>query len=85
MIIKNPTDARKEFYQLLKNVNDKHEPVFINGKNKDNDAVIIAMSDWKSMQETIYLEATGTMDQVREREKYNNGSTNVDDIDWDNL
>ncbi|WP_347130972.1 type II toxin-antitoxin system Phd/YefM family antitoxin [Staphylococcus capitis] len=85
MNIKTPTDARKDFYQLLKNVNDNHEPVFINGKNKDSDAVIIAMSDWKSIQETMYLEATGTMDQVREREKDNNGSTNIDDVDWDNL
>ncbi|HDJ3819610.1 TPA: prevent-host-death protein, partial [Staphylococcus aureus] len=25
------------------------------------------------------------MDKVREREKDNSGTTNIDDIDWDNL
>lgn len=85
MNIVTPTEARQDFYQLLKNVNDNHEPTYIHGKNKDSDAVIIGMNDWKIIQETIYLEATGTMDQVREREKDNNGSTNIDDIDWNNL
>lgn len=50
-----------------------------------NNAVIIGLEDWKSIQETIYLESTGTMDKVREREKDNSGTTNIDDIDWDNL
>ena len=68
MIITSPTEARKDFYQLLKNV-----------------AVIIGLEDWKSIQETIYLESTGTMDKVREREKDSSGTTNIDDIDWDNL
>ncbi|HJG67502.1 MAG TPA: type II toxin-antitoxin system Phd/YefM family antitoxin, partial [Staphylococcus ureilyticus] len=30
MNIKTPTNARKEFYELLKQVNDSHEPVIIN-------------------------------------------------------
>ena len=31
--------------------------------------MIIGLDDWKSIQETIYLESTGTMDKVRDREK----------------
>lgn len=85
MNIQSPTEARKNFYQLLRNVNDNHEPVFINGKNNESDAVIIGLEDWNSIQETMYLEATGTMNKVREREKDNSGKTNIDDIDWDNL
>ncbi|HHC8229952.1 TPA: prevent-host-death protein, partial [Staphylococcus aureus] len=27
MIITSPTEARKDFYQLLKNVNNNHEPI----------------------------------------------------------
>jgi antitoxin YefM len=85
MNIKTPTNAKKEFYELLKQVNDSHEPVIINSSKSENNAVIISQKDWDSIQETLYLETTGTMDKVREREKDNSGYTNVDDLDWDNL
>ena len=85
MNIKTPTNARKEFYELLKQVNDSHEPVIISSSKSQNNAVIISQKDWDSIQETLYLETTGTMDKVREREKDNSGYTNVDDLDWDNL
>ena len=85
MNIKTPTNARKEFYELLKQVNDSHEPVIISSSGSENNAVIISQKDWDSIQETLYLETTGTMDKVREREKDNSGYTNVDDLDWDNL
>jgi len=85
MNIKTPTNARKEFYELLKQVNDSHEPVIISSSKSENNAVIISQKDWDSIQETLYLESTGTMDKVREREKDNSGYTNIDDIDWDNL
>ncbi len=85
MNIKTPTNARKEFYELLKQVNDSHEPVIISSSKSENNAVIISQKDWDSIQETLYLETTGTMDKVREREKDNSGYTNIDDLDWDNL
>lgn len=85
MNITTPADARKDFYQLLKDVNNNHEPVFINGKNKENNAVIISQEDWNSIQDTMYLEVTGTMDKVREREKDNSGTSNIDNIDWNQL
>ena len=85
MNIKTPTNARKEFYELLKQVNDSHEPVIISSSKSENNAVIISQKDWDSIQETLYLETTGTMDKVREREKDNSGYTNVDDLDWDDL
>ncbi|BEJ47315.1 type II toxin-antitoxin system Phd/YefM family antitoxin (plasmid) [Staphylococcus epidermidis] len=80
-----PTDARKDLYNIIKHINTNHEPVFINGKSSENSAVLIWLDDWKSIQETLYLESTGTMEKVRERESDNSGFTNVDDIDWDNL
>ena len=85
MNIKTPTNARKEFYELLKQVNDSHEPVVISSSKSEKNAVIISQKDWDSIQETLYLETTGTMDKVREREKDNSGYTNIDDLDWDNL
>lgn len=85
MNIKTPTNARKDFYELLKQVNDNHEPVIISGSKSENNAVIVSQKDWDSIQETLFLESTGTMDKVREREKDNSGYTNIDDLDWDNL
>lgn len=85
MKIINPIDAKNDFYQLLKSVNNDHEPIYINSKNNNNDAVIIGKEDWKSIRETIYLEASGTMDIVRERENDNSGTTNINDIDWARL
>ncbi|MGT2341105.1 type II toxin-antitoxin system Phd/YefM family antitoxin [Staphylococcus aureus] len=35
MIITSPTEARKGFYQLLKNVNNNHEPIYISGNNAE--------------------------------------------------
>ncbi|AVO03410.1 prevent-host-death protein (plasmid) [Staphylococcus simulans] len=85
MNIKTPTNARKEFYELLKQVNNNHEPVIISGSKSENNAVIVSQKDWNSIQETLFLESTGTMDKVREREKDDSGYTNIDDLDWDNL
>ncbi len=69
MIITSPTEARKDFYQLLKNVNNNHEPIYISGNNAENNAVIIGLEDWKSIQETIYLESTGTIGQSKRKRK----------------
>lgn len=85
MNIKSPTNARKEFYELLKQVNDSNEPVYINSSNSENNAVMIGQNDWNSIQESLYLESTGTLDKVRTREQDQSGQTNIDDIDWDNL
>ncbi|RIM45859.1 type II toxin-antitoxin system Phd/YefM family antitoxin [Staphylococcus cohnii] len=85
MNIKTPTNARKEFYELLKQVNDSHEPVIINSSKSENNAVIISQKDWDSIQETLYLESTGTMDKVREREKDNSGHTDIDSLEWDTI
>lgn len=85
MNIKIPTNARKEFYELLKQVNDNHEPVIISGSKSENNAVIVSQKGWNSIQETLFLESNGTMDKVREREKDDSGYTNIDDLDWDNL
>ena len=85
MKIINPTDARKNFYQVLKDVNENHQPVVVSGSKTDSDAVIISLEDWDSIQETLILEQTGVMEKVRSREKDESGFTNVDDIDWDNL
>lgn len=85
MKILNPTEARKDFYKVLKDVNDNHQPVVINGSNKSSNAVIVSQDDWNSIQETLYLEQVGVLDKVRNREQDESGFTSADDIDWDNI
>ncbi len=47
------TEARKQLYTLLDDVSESHEPIQITGKR--HTAVLIAESDWKAVQETLYL------------------------------
>lgn len=81
----NPSNARKNFYQLLKDVNQDHKEIQIISEIEENNAVLISLEDWQSIQETLMLEQTGVLDEVRKREKDDSGFTNVDDIDWDML
>lgn len=81
----NPSNARKNFYQLLKSVNRDHKEIQIISEVSGNNAVLISLENWNSIQETLLLEQTGVLDQVRKREKDDSGFTNIDEIDWDNL
>jgi antitoxin YefM len=55
------TEARKQLYTLLDNVSDSHEPIQITGKR--NSAVLISESDWKAVQETLYLSSIPRMSE----------------------
>lgn len=81
----NPTTARKNFYQILKDVNQDQSEVEIISENKDNNAVIISRSNWEAIQETLYLQDKGVLDKVYERMNDDSGETDIDDIDWDSL
>jgi antitoxin YefM len=71
MPIVNPSQARKIFYQLLKDVNKTNEPVYISGKNDDSEAVIVSKKDWDAIQETLYLQSYGVTDIIHQREQEN--------------
>jgi len=47
------TEARKRLFQLLDEVADTHVPVRIAGKR--NAAVLVGESDWRAMEETLFL------------------------------
>ena len=49
----NITNARKDLYNLVDEVNLNHEPTLIVGKRAN--AVLISESDWRAIQETLYL------------------------------
>lgn len=81
----NPSTARENFYQLLKEVNENHTEIEIISDRSGNNAVLIGLEDWRAIQETLFLEQTGTLDKVRDREKDDSSITNIDDIDWEAL
>ena len=80
----NPSQARKVFYQLLRYVNESHEPVYISGKKDGSEAVIVSKKDWDAIQETLYLQSSGAVDVVHQRE-HENEFVALEDIDWDTL
>lgn len=49
----NITNARKDLYRLVENVNLYSEPALIVGKK--GNAVLISEDDWNAIQETLYL------------------------------
>ncbi|WP_124059248.1 type II toxin-antitoxin system Phd/YefM family antitoxin [Vaginisenegalia massiliensis] len=86
--IVNPTKFRQNLFDVLKHVNDSHKEVKIIGSNPNTNAVLISLDDWNAIQETLYLERTGTMSFVRERENDNSELIeidNIDNLDWNNL
>ena len=54
MAVMNATNARKNLYKIIEEVNDGSEPVTITNANGKN-AVLISESDWKAVQETLFL------------------------------
>jgi antitoxin YefM len=47
------SEARKNLFPLIKQVNDDHAPVEI--VSKHGSAVLVSKQDWDSMEETAYL------------------------------
>jgi len=81
----NPSSARENFYYLLKEVNKNHKEVEIIDEKNENNAVLISLEDWRSIQETLYLEETGVLNKIREREQESSEFIDISDIDWDKL
>ena len=55
----NITNARKDLYHLVENVNLYSEPALIVSKN--GNAVLISEDDWNAIQETLYLNSVPGM------------------------
>ena len=53
------TDARKQFFRLIDDVAESHEPIQIAGKR--NSAILISENDWRAIQETLFLESIPEM------------------------
>ncbi|MBT9548549.1 MAG: type II toxin-antitoxin system Phd/YefM family antitoxin [Candidatus Sericytochromatia bacterium] len=59
------SEARKQLYHLVDQVQDTHEPVQIIGKR--NTAILLSEEDWRSIQESLYLlSIPGMRESIRE-------------------
>ena len=60
----NITNARKELYNLVENVNLYSEPTLI--VSKKGNEVLVSESDWNAIQETVYLNSIpGMVESIR--------------------
>lgn len=57
----NVTNARKNLYRLIAEVNESHVPVTITGKERS--AVLVSAEDWNAIQETLYLSSIPGMSE----------------------
>ncbi len=60
MTVINVTNARQKLFQLISDVNNYSEPVTITN-SKGKNAVLISEDDWKSIEETLYLNSITRM------------------------
>ncbi len=73
------TKARGKLYALIDETNASHEPIQITGKR--GNAVLISEDDWRSIQETLYLQSIpGMVKSIQEarKEGIEKGSTKLD-------
>lgn len=47
------SEARAQFYRLMDQAAESHQPILISGKRSN--AVLVAAEDWAAIQETLYL------------------------------
>jgi antitoxin YefM len=53
MTIYTSSQARANFFSLIDQTNQTHEPIYVKGKRSE--AVIISKEDYESLQETLYI------------------------------
>jgi len=59
------SEARANFYRLMDQAAESHEPITISGKR--NDVVLVAAEDWQAIQETLHLlSVPGMRESIRE-------------------
>ena len=78
----NITNARKELYNLVENVNLYNEPALIVSK-KEN-AVLVSEDDWNALQETVYLNSIPGMAQslIEGRDTPIEQCVAEDEVEW---
>lgn len=78
-----PTNARKNFYELLGRVSEESTPIEITNTKNGESAVLISKKDWEAIQETLYLQNTGVLNRIEQFEEEE--TEELGEVDWDTL
>ena len=82
MAVINITNARKELYNLVEDVNLYNEPALI--VSKKGNAVLVSEDDWNALQETVYLNSIPGMAQslIEGRDTPIEQCVAEDEVEW---
>lgn len=74
------SQARANFYRLMDQAAEQHQPITISGKR--HDVVLLSAEDWQAVQETLYLlSVPGMRESIREG-MAQPVETCVTELDW---
>ncbi len=76
----NATNARRNLFRLIDEVNESHEPVLITGKR--GSAVLVSEGDWRAIEETLYLNAIPGIAQSIQEGMDSPASNLYDKLEW---
>lgn len=75
------SSASNNLAHLITQVNLQSETVRIISEDSEMlQAVLVSAAEWDAIQETLYLERTGTLAKVRERQADDSGFTDIDEL-----
>jgi prevent-host-death family protein len=74
------TKARTKLYSLIDETNESHEPIQITGKR--GNAVLVSEDDWRSIQETLYLQSIPGMVESIQKARKEGIEKASKDLDW---
>ena len=75
--------AREQLYELINEVTQQHQPIYISSDNH-NDVVLLSKEDWEAIQETLYLnQIPGMVESIHEAsEEAIDECIPVEDLEW---
>jgi prevent-host-death family protein len=74
------TEARKQLYKLVDEVQESHEPVQITSRR--GNAVLVGEDDWRAVQETLYLVSIPGMRELIREGMATPADELEDELDW---
>jgi prevent-host-death family protein len=80
MRVISATKAREQLYRLIDEVSRDSEPVYITGPRSG--AVLVSAEDWRSMEETLYLQSIpGMVESIKDASNAPDEEF-ADKLDW---
>ncbi|MBI2425626.1 MAG: type II toxin-antitoxin system Phd/YefM family antitoxin [Candidatus Hydrogenedentes bacterium] len=80
MTVVNASEARANLYNLINEAAESHQVITITGKR--NNVVLVAESDWNSIQETLYLLSIPKMRESILEGMATPAGQCAEDLDW---